>query len=127
MIHNFFAGLRAHTSNDLSHSRRRNMRRACDQCVAVIHGQTFPVLDWSMGGIQIMGDDRLFSTGREVDITVKYKLRNKILDIPVRAQIVRKGSQRVALAFEPLTSSMRRNFQHVIDDNVALQFADSQS
>lgn len=126
MLHTLLASLRAQTSNDIPQTRRRHQRRECDQCVAIIHGQTFPVQDWSPGGIQITGDERLFSVGRDIEMTLKFKLRNTILDIPVRAQIVRKGTARIAMCFEPLTTAIRRNFQLVVDDYVAGEFASSQ-
>ncbi|MBU0800766.1 MAG: PilZ domain-containing protein [Alphaproteobacteria bacterium] len=127
MLHNLLASLRAQTSNDKTESRRRHPRRECDQCVAVIHGQTFPVQDWSPGGVQITGDERLFSIGRDLDMVLKFKLRNHIVDVPVKGQIVRKGSARVAVCFEPLTQAIRRNFQQVVDDYVAREFANSQA
>lgn len=126
MLHTLLAGLRAQTSNDIPESRRRHMRRACDHCIAVIHGQSFPVQDWSTGGVQIAGDERLFSVGKDIDMTLKFKLRNTIIDVPLRGQIVRKGAARVAVCFEPLTAAIRRNFQQVIDDHVAGEFASSQ-
>ncbi len=122
MLQNFLSVLRAQTSNDKTPSRRRHPRRECDRCVAVIHGQTFPVQDWSLGGVQISGDERLFSVGRDIDVTLKFKLRGNIIDVPVAASIVRKGNARISMAFQPLTQNIRRSFQQVIDDYVAREF-----
>lgn len=127
MLQTLLATLRNQTSNDMNQSRRRHPRRECDQCVAVIHGQTFPVNDWSPGGVQITGDERLFSVGRELEMVLKFKLRSQIVDVPLRGQIVRKGSTRVSVAFAPITQTIRRSFQQVIDDYVAREFANSQA
>lgn len=124
MLQTLLSSLRAQTSNDKTPSRRRHPRRECDRCVAVIHGQTFPVQDWSLGGLQISGDERLFSVGSDIDVTLKFKLRGNIIDVPVAANIVRKGTTRVSMAFQPLTQTMRRAFQQVIDDQIAREFTE---
>ena len=115
------------SSNDKDATRRRHPRRKSDRCVAVICGQTFPVEDWSPGGLQIAADDRLFSMGQDIDFTVKFKLRNTILDVNHRGRVVRKTNQKVAFEFEALPQAIRRAFQQVIDDQVAREFANSQA
>lgn len=127
MLQTLLSSLRSMSSNDTETTRRRTSRRKTDRCVAVIFGQAFPVEDWSPGGLQIAADDRLFSTGQDIDFTIKFKLRNAILDINHRGRIVRKGSQKVAFEFEPLPQTVRRAFQQVIDDQVAREFANSQA
>ena len=127
MIQTFLTSLRATTSNDRSQTRRRHIRRETDRCVAVIGGHTFPVENWSSGGVLVAGDDRLFSIGQTVHVTLKFKLRNAILDVPLDAQVVRKNAAKVAMAFEPLTSVIRRAFTQVVDDAVAREFANSQA
>lgn len=128
MLYSLLANLRSSGADkNETPSRRQHARRECDRCVAVIHGQTFPVQDWSPGGVQITGDERLFSMGREIDMTLKFKLRNHIVDVPLRGTVIRKGNARVAVMFEPLTQAIRRNFQQVIDDYVAREFANSQA
>lgn len=107
--------------------RRNNVRRETDKCVAVLCGQTVPVENWSLGGVLMDGDDRLFAVGQNVEVTLKFKLRNMIMDITHYGQIVRKGSRKIAVAFEPIGLGTRRAFQHVIDDAVAGAFADSQA
>jgi hypothetical protein len=129
MLHSLIAGLRTQTSNDgtQSQTRRRFARREHDRCVAVIHGQTFPVQDWSPGGVQIAGDERLFGLGGALDMTLKFKLRNTIIDVPVTGTTVRKTSGRVALSFGDIGQTVRRSFQQVIDDCIAAEFANSQA
>jgi len=128
MLQTFLSTLRASASNDLTEpaTRRRSPRRESDRCVIVICGQSFPVENWSQGGVLIAGDSRLFGVGHEVDVTLKFKLRNTILDIQHSGRVVRKSAYRVALEFKPLGRAIRRAFQQVIDDALAREFANSQ-
>lgn len=126
MFGNFLNALKAHTSNDIPETQRRHPRRANDRCVVVVQGQTFPVENWSFGGVLLNADERLFGLHQSVNVILKFKLRNTIIDIEHRAAIVRKTSGRIALQFEPLTKNIRRSFQQVVDDAVASEFATSQ-
>jgi len=123
----FLSTLKKQPDNDQFTTRRRYSRRNCDRCVGVIDGKTYPVENWSMGGLKIAGDERLFSPDQEIDVTLKFKLRNEILDIPHRARVVRKAKNRVAFEFLPLSQKIRSGFQKVVDDYVAQKFADSQT
>ena len=107
--------------------RRRHERRAADKCIAILAGKPVPVENWSVGGVLMDGDDRLFSVGQTVEVTLKFKLRNVILDVTHHGRVVRKASQKIAVAFGPIGLGTRRAFQHVIDDAVAAAFADSQT
>jgi hypothetical protein len=127
MLQTLLSSLRATTSNDPAATRRRNPRRTFDRCIIVIHGQSFPLENWSPGGVLISGDDRLFSVGQELDFTLKFKLRNTILDINHRGHIVRKGPYKVAMQFAPVTRIIKNYFQQVIDDHIAREFANSQA
>ncbi|MBI2233981.1 MAG: PilZ domain-containing protein [Micavibrio aeruginosavorus] len=127
MFSNFLAGLRSVTSNDTDETRRRSPRRGSDRCVAMVYGQTFPVENWSFGGVLLAADERLFGTGQDIDITLKFKLRNTIIDVSHRGHVVRKNNAKVAIEFEPLEKTIRRGFQQVIDDAVASEFATSQA
>lgn len=126
MFSNFLAGLRSATSNDADETRRSSPRRGADRCVAVVCGQTFPVENWSFGGLLLSADERLFGAGQEIEIGLKFKLRNTIVDVAHRGQVVRKSPSKVAIRFEPLEKTIRRAFQQVIDDAVASEFATSQ-
>lgn len=127
MLQNLIAALKSNSSNDIATTRRRYPRRTSDRCVVVIYGHTFPVEDWSFGGVQLTGDDRLFGASQTLDFTLKFKVRNTILDVHHRGRVVRKGNGKVALEFEPLTQTIRQGFQRVIDDAVASEFAESQA
>lgn len=127
MLNSLISALKATTSNDAFDTRRRNPRREVDRCVAVVHGHTFPIENWSLGGALIVADERLFGVGMDVDATIKFKLRNTILDVPVQGSVVRKSSGKVAVQFRPLVLDVRRAFQQVIDDYAAREFANSQA
>lgn len=126
MFSNFLAGLRGASSNDISEKRRSSPRRSADRCVAVICGQTFPVENWSFGGVLLAADERLFGADQDIEIGLKFKLRNTIVDVSHRGHVIRKSSGKVAIRFEPLEKTILRGFQQVIDDAVASEFATSQ-
>jgi PilZ domain len=106
--------------------KRRHERREADHCVTVIGGKTYPVENWSPGGLLIFGDPRPFAVDAEVDVTMKFKLREEIMNVPHKAKVVRKTYDRVAFEFLPLSRQIKKGFQAVIDDFVTGQFADSQ-
>jgi len=126
MLESFLSSLRASASNDPDLTRRRAPRRAEDRCVAVIHGRAFPVENWSFGGVLLNADDRLFGDGMDIGVTLKFKLRNSIVDVEHHAKVVRKGNQKVALEFERLGKTLARKMQQVVDDAIAREFASSQ-
>ena len=126
MLDSFLSTLRASASNDPDVTRRRAPRRAEDRCVVMVCGQTFPVENWSFGGVLLHGDDRMFGANQDIDLTLKFKLRNKIVDVTHRARVIRKGNQKIALQFETITGKIARSLQQVVDDAVAREFASSQ-
>ena len=126
MFGSLFAGLKAENTNDQYSTRRRFSRRDCDNSVVIIDGQIYPVENWSMGGVAVNGDTRAFGVNTSVDVTMKFKLSDDVIDLPHTARIVRKDAHRVALEFEPLTNDMRRGLQSVVDDYVTSKFAESQ-
>ena len=113
--------------NNSERTRRRHARRDCDQCITVVDGKPYPVVDWSMGGLQIVGDDRRFGVNEEHDVTMKFKLSNTLIEVPHRAKVVRKSRERIAFQFTPLTDKTLNAFKNVIDDYAAREFADSQA
>ncbi|HBR68547.1 MAG TPA: pilus assembly protein PilZ [Rhodospirillaceae bacterium] len=126
MLGKLFSALKRKPGNDEFITRRRHPRRDCDRCVGMIAGKTYPVENWSMGGLQITGDDRMFTPGQTLDVTLKFKLRNNILDVAHKASVIRKGNGKIAFRFQPLTLKVTRSLQQVVDDYVAAQFAQSQ-
>lgn len=126
MFNNILSALRATVSNDASETRRKSPRRSSDRCVATMYGYTFPVENWSFGGVLLSADERMFGAGQDIEFNLKFKLRNTIVDVAHRGAVVRKSAGRVAISFAPLEKEIRRAFQQVIDDAVASEFATSQ-
>lgn len=113
--------------NDQVASKRRHPRRETDKCVIMINGKMYPVINWSIGGVLVETDSRPFGVDNEIDLVLKFKLREKMVDIPHKARVVRKSKNTVAFEFLPINAQIKTNFQNVIDDFVAGQFADSQA
>lgn len=122
----FFSGLKAENTNEQFSTRRRFSRRSCDSSVVIINGQIYPVENWSMGGVSINSDTRQFGIDDSFDVTLKFKLSERVIDLPHTARVVRKNSQRVGFEFAPLTSAVRKGLQSVVDDYVTARFAESQ-
>jgi hypothetical protein len=112
---------------DKMSQRRKHERREQDHCVAVLYGQTVPVENWSFGGVLVDSDDRLFAVGQPIEVTLKFKLRNAILEVAHQGTVIRKAAKKVAVAFDPIGTGTRRVFQQVVDDAIAAAFADSQA
>lgn len=127
MFDRIFSLLRPDNSNEPGALRRRHDRRDCDCCVSLIDGRTYPVENWSLGGVLINSDGRQFHLDDVMSVTMRFRLRDEIIDVPHAARVVRKSKNKVAFQFKPLTQQIRSNFQNVVDDYVASQFAASQS
>ena len=113
--------------NDGFTSRREHPRRSCDQCIGFINGKAHPILDWSPGGVKVFGDPRTLTVGQEMEVEMKFHLRDHMVYVKHRAYVVRKMSETFSLRFEPLTGDIRKTFQNVIDDFNAREFAGSQT
>ncbi len=128
MLQNFFSTFLSRPSNDPQGSSRRiHDRRETDRCICTMHGRNFPVENWSFGGALIDADERLFAVGQAVDMTFKFKLRSAILDVNIRGTVIRKNTGKLGIKFEPVSQTIRRHFQQVVDDQVAREFANSQA
>jgi len=112
--------------NDAADTRRKSPRRTADNCVSMINGKAYPVHNWSDGGLLVQADERLFAMAAPVDVTMKFRLSGKIVDIPHRGRVIRKMRDRLAIQFEPLTREINQKFQQVIDDYVTREFMESQ-
>lgn len=108
-------------------SRRAHPRRTCDQVVSFVNGKAHPVLDWSPGGLRVFADSRPVAIGEEIQVEMKFHLREELIAMKHIATVVRKSSESVSLQFRPLTNDVRNTFQHVIDDFNARDFAGSQA
>jgi hypothetical protein len=106
-------------------ARRRSPRRSADNCISVINGKAYPVHNWSDGGMLVHADDRMFSLSAPVEVTMKFRLSGKIMDIAHRGRVVRKMRDRLAIQFEPISRDIATKFQQVVDDYVTREFAES--
>ncbi len=75
----------------------------------------------------ISADERLFAKDQKCVFTLKFKLRNEIIEVDHEARVVRKSPHKVAFEFIALTKKVQSEFQKVIDDYVSQRFAESQS
>ena len=106
-------------------TRRKSPRREADNCITVINGKAYPVHNWSDGGLLVHADDRMFSLSAPVEVTMKFRLSGRIMDIAHRGRVVRKMRDRLAIQFEPLSRDVSNKFKQVIDDYVTREFAES--
>ena len=127
MIRDILNSLKISASNDDFDSRRSFQRREVDNCIAIVDGMSYPVENWSQGGILLHGDERTFAVNEVKDITIKFKVAEKIMNVSHKGRVLRKGSGRFALQFAPLTQEIDKQFQHVLDDHMAREFANSQA
>ena len=108
-------------------SQRIHPRRGGDKCVTLIDGKMYPIENWSSGGMLIAADERLFAVEQDCDVTLKFKLRDEMIDIPHKATVVRKSANKIGMQFAPLNKKIHSEFQKVVDDFVSQRFVDSQS
>ena len=74
----------------------------------------------------ITADERLFSIGQDCVFTLKFKLRDEIMEVDHKAKVVRKSPGKIALQFEKLSHPVLSSFQKVVDDYVSQRFVESQ-
>ncbi len=104
------------------HKRRRAPRRVQDHCIAQVGGRAYPVENWSQGGVLIFADDKHFGLGEKIDLTLKFRLHGRILNITQKARVVRKGVNKVAFQFSSRSKNTKQKFQEVLRDHVANEF-----
>ncbi|MCK5384977.1 MAG: PilZ domain-containing protein [Alphaproteobacteria bacterium] len=126
MFNKFISALDLEEDAASSKTNREHPRRSDDRCVGVVNGQMHPVENWSKGGMLIAADERLFGIGQDCVFTLKFKLRDKIMEIDHKAKVVRKAPGKIALQFEHLSHAIQTNFQKVVDDYVSQRFVESQ-
>ena len=127
MFGNMFSAAKQSETKATGERKRRHPRRADDRCVSVINGQMHPVENWSSGGMMVTADERLFALGQDCIFTIKFKLRDEIMEVDHKAKVVRKAPNKIALQFLPLSKKVQTGFQQVVDDYVSQRFADSQT
>lgn len=100
--------------NDTQTQGRETERRFNDICVLKMDGRMYPVINWSLSGVMFFADPKVFSVGRHADLTLRFKLGQRVHDIPLTGKIARKVKDGVAIEFAPCTSDTRDCFETVI-------------
>lgn len=126
MFSAFIHDLTTQSVNDEFASRRQHPRRRADHCVCMIDDVIYPVENWSFGGVLIHAHGRTFDQDGDVDITLKFKIGDRIVNVTHQGHVIRKSGHKVAFQFLPLTKDLRKAFQNVINDLVTGTFAESQ-
>ena len=127
MLHKILGSLKTTVSNDDTDTRRAFERRDEDHCIAMIDDVSFPVENWSKGGLLISGDDRSFGVNEVKNVTMRFKLTNRVMDVEHKATVLRKGREKFVLQFHPLTQNIENQFNVIMDDFSAQEFANSQA
>ncbi|MEM9469620.1 MAG: hypothetical protein AAF988_05600 [Pseudomonadota bacterium] len=127
MLRNILDSMRINASNDDQHNQRANPRRDVDSCIAMIDGKMYPVKNWSHGGALLAGLEHTLSENDIKDITLKFKLSDRVIDVTHKAKILRKIHDKFAIQFAKLTPDIEKSFKLVVDDYVAQEFANSQA
>lgn len=126
MFEKLIDSLKINASNDDFDTRREHERRDMDSCVAIIDGKAYPVKNWSKGGILLTGDERSFGLNDIKDVTMKFKLADRVMDVQHNGRILRKDKDQFVIEFNPLTENVDKRFTMVVDDYVTQDFANSQ-
>jgi len=127
MLQHIINSMKSLASNDDTDTRRTYERREEDQCIAMIDGASYPIENWSKGGLLLTGDDRTFGIADKKDIIVRFKLTDRVVDIELKGQIIRKGRDKFVVQFYPLTQNIDNQFNSIVDDYAAQEFANSQA
>ncbi|MEM6781022.1 MAG: PilZ domain-containing protein [Pseudomonadota bacterium] len=126
MIKKWIENLTFTPSNDDQDVRRKHARRSSESAIATIDGKSFGVENWSEGGVLLNGDDKTFGVDQTLNMIMKFKLDDRVLEVEQDGRIVRKNNNKFAVQFGPLTDKAVRGFKQVIDDAVTREFAESQ-
>ena len=108
--------MKAHVGNDTASNVQRAARRDVDISICEIDGTVYPVTNWSASGILLAGDERLFGKGEQVEMKLRFRLTDRVLEIPHTGTVMRKGKGAFAIHFDPLPAEASQNFSAVIED-----------
>lgn len=115
-------------SNDNEDTTRRKFpRRAMDTCAISVNGVTHPIKDWSQTGALFQGDGRGMNEGQIIDVKMKFRMTDQIIEVPLEARIVRAGASQIAVEFFNINLETKRAFNKVIDDALTREFVDTQA
>jgi len=101
--------MKSNDNNDIS--RRRFPRRAMDTCAISVNGTTYPIKDWSQTGALFQADGRQFTNNTTMDVTMKFRMVDRIIEIPVHARTIRCGTTQVAIEFLDVTHEIKSALQ----------------
>ena len=127
MFERLLSGLYAKTANDTSLMRRRFQRYEGNNYEIDVNGKTYPVENWSEGGILFTNSDSIFGVGLEIQMSIRFKVRKVVLNLDHKGFVIWKGYNRTAVEFISSTKQARQSFQQIIDDHVASEFVQSQA
>jgi hypothetical protein len=99
-------------------TRRRFPRRMQDICIAQVDGTNYPVHDWSQCGVLFEADGRVFEKDAECDVVMKFKIKDVVTEIPVKAKVIRASKVNVALEFMDLPKKIQNAFSKVIESTM---------
>ncbi len=108
--------MKASVGNDVATNAQRAQRRDVDISICEIDGTVYPVTNWSASGILLAGDERLFAKGEAVEMKLRFRLSDRILEIPHTGTVMRKAKGGFAVHFDPLPAEAAQNFSAVIAD-----------
>lgn len=100
-------------------------RREADNCISVIDGKAYPVHNWSDGGMLVHADDRMFSLSAPVEVTMKFRLSGRIMDIAHRGRVSSSNPRPSRHSIRALSRDVSNKFKQVIDGSVTREFAES--
>lgn len=126
MFERLLSGLNSKTANDMSEQRRRFQRYEGEKCEIDINGKTYQVENWSEGGVLFTDKGRIFEVGLEIQMSIKFKIRNTILSFDHKGQVIWKNCNKTVVEFVSSTKQTQQSFQQIIDDHVVSEFSDSQ-
>lgn len=126
MIKKWIENLTFTASNDDQDIRRKHMRRESDTAVATIDGKTYPIDNWSEGGVLLCADDKEFGVKDAVHIQLKFKLSDRLIEIEQFGTVLRKNFGRIAVQFSDLSDNSSAQFKNIIADAVTQEFAATQ-
>lgn len=126
MLKRWIENIKFTASNDDTDVRRKNTRRKTDTAVAVINNCTFSVENWSRGGMLLVSRNNRLEPQQDINATLKFKIGDHVMEMEQQGTVVRTGFNSYAVQFKKLSDQTASGFQHIIDDAVAREFAESQ-
>lgn len=103
------------TNDNTEATRRHFPRRMTDICIAQVDGTNYPVRDWSQCGVLFEADGRIFESAAECSVVMKFKLKDVVTEIPVKARVIRANKVNVALEFVDVPKKIQNAFSKVIE------------